>query len=174
MKLTDMIVPLIILLIMLTGLIRGKDITKEFTDGAKEGLKTTAELVPILVLLMTAVGIFTASGAAEMLCGWLSPITELIGFPKECVELALIRPVSGSGAIAVLDSLLSRISPDCFEGRTASVLMSSTETTFYTIAVYSAALKKKPDKRLFIAAAAADLTGFLMAGLTVKLMFGQC
>lgn len=169
MHLTDLIVPITILLILLHGTVRGVNVTKEFTEGAREGLKTAAELVPMLVLLMTAVGMFTASGAADLLTELLSPFAELAGFPKECLHLALIRPVSGSGALAALEGLFERIHPDSFAGRVASVLMASTETTFYTIAVYSAAIGKKPRSRLFIAAAAADLTGFVLSALTVRL-----
>ena len=164
-----MTVPLIITFILLFGLFRRADVTVEFTAGASEGLKTAAELIPILVLVMTAVGMFGASGASAHMAGVISPLAEKLGFPQECIELALIRPVSGSGAIASLDELYTRISPDSFAGRTAAVLMSSTETTFYTITVYSAAMTKKLGSRVFIAAAAADITGFILSPLMVRL-----
>lgn len=170
MRITDMIVPLVIMSILLCGMLRKVNVTEEFTAGAREGLKTAAELVPILVLLMTAVGMFSASGASEMLASLLSPIAERLGFPKECLPIALIRPVSGSGALAAVEDLFTSIHPDSLPGRVASVLMASTETTFYTITVYSAAIRKKPDSRIFIAAAAADLTGFILSSLTVRLM----
>ena len=166
-----MTVPLIITFILLFGMFRCVDLTGEFTAGASEGLKTAAELIPILVLVMTAVGMFGASGASAHLAGVISPLAEKLGFPQECIELALIRLVSGSGAIASLDELYTRISPDSFAGRTAAVLMSSTETTFYTIAVYSAAMTKKLGSRVFIAAAAADITGFILSPLMVRLFF---
>ncbi|MBP5268478.1 MAG: spore maturation protein [Ruminococcus sp.] len=169
MTFTNMTVPLIITFILLFGLFRRADLTGEFTAGASEGLKTAAELIPILVLVMTAVGMFGASGASAHLAGVISPLAEKLGFPQECIELALIRPVSGSGAIASLDELYTRISPDSFAGSTAAVLMSSTETTFYTIAVYSAAMTKKLGSRVFIAAAAADITGFILSPLMVRL-----
>jgi len=170
MRVTDMIVPLLIMFILLCGLARRVDLAEEFSAGAKEGLQTAFGLIPMLVLLMTAVGMFTSSGAAEMLAALLSPVTEWLGFPKECLDLALIRPISGSGALAAVSRLFSRVHPDSFAGRTASVLMASTETTFYTIAVYFAAQRKKPDSRIFIAAAAADLTGFILSSLTVRLL----
>jgi spore maturation protein B len=170
MALTNMTVPIIITSILLWGLIRRTDISAEFTKGASEGLKTAAELIPILVLLMTAVGMFSASGAAERLTLLITPIAEKLGFPPECIGLALIRPISGSGAVASLDELYTRVSPDSFAGRTAAVLMSSTETTFYTIAVYSAAMKKKLGSRVFIAAAAADITGYILSPVMVRLL----
>lgn len=170
MRITDMIVPLIIMFILLFGVLRRVNVTEEFTAGAREGLKTAIELVPMLVLLMTAVGIVSASGASEMLASLLSPITERLGFPKECLPLALIRPISGSGALATVENLFLTTHPDSLSGRVASVMMASTETTFYTITVYSAAIRKKPDSRIFIAAAAADLTGFILSSLTVRLI----
>ena len=173
MHVTDMIVPLLIMLILLYGIINRVDVTEEFTAGAKEGLNTSLGLIPMLVLLMTAVGMFTSSGVAEMLTSLFAPLTKRLGFPEECLDLAIIRPVSGSGALAAVSRLFTRIHPDSFAGRTASVLMASTETTFYTIAVYSAAQRKKPDSRIFIAAAAADLTGFILSPLAVRLFIPQ-
>ena len=170
MKLTDMVVPLVIGCILLWGLVRKVNITEEFTAGAAQGLRDAAALVPILVLLMTAVGMFTASGA-DIISSIFGNAAQKMGFPQECLPLVLIRPVSGSGALAAADRLLATISPDSFEGRVASVLMASTETTFYTIAVYSGALRKKAGSRIFIAAAAADITGFVLSALTVRLMF---
>lgn len=171
MKLTDMVIPLVIGLILVWGVSRKVSITDEFTQGAAQGLRDAAELIPILVLLMTAVGMFTSSGASDMISSAFSGVAEKLGFPKECLPLMLIRPVSGSGALAAADRLMGVISPDSFEGRVASVLMASTETTFYTIAVYSGALRKKAGSRIFIAAAAADITGFILSALTVRLMF---
>ncbi len=171
MRVTDMIVPLIIMLILLHGILKKTDVTEDFTKGAAEGLRTAAGLVPMLVLMLTAVGMFTSSGAADMLSALISPAAEKLGFPQECVPLVLIRPISGSGALAAVSRLFERIHPDSFEGRVASVLMASTETTFYTIAVYSAALHKKAGGRVLISAAAADITGFVLSALTVRLLF---
>ena len=169
----ELIVPLIIAAILLWGAVKRVNIAGEFAKGAEENLRTAVSLLPMLILLMTAVGMFTASGAAELLAKALSPLLGALGFPEECLPLALIRPVSGSGALAAVESLFGEISPDSFQGRTASVLMSSTETTFYAITVYYAAIKKKPDRRIFIAAAAADLTGFVFSALTVRLFFSS-
>ena len=170
MHIGDLAVPLTVGGVLLWGLIRRVDVAEDFTAGAKEGLRTAAELLPMLVLMMTVVGMFTASGAAELLAKLLSPLAERAGFPAECLHLAMIRPFSGSGALAAVGELFDRVSPDSFEGRAASVLMSSTETTFYTIAVYSAALGRKPGVRIFIGAAAADITGFVLSALTVRLL----
>lgn len=171
MKLSDLFIPLVIILILLSGLFKKVNIMEEFAQGAAENLKTAAQILPSLILLMTAVGMFTASGAAEIIAGLLSPVTDFLGFPDECIPLAIIRPISGSGALAALETILTNVSPDSYCGRVASVIMGSTETTFYTITVYFAALNKKPDGRIFVSAAAADLTGFILAALAVRLFF---
>lgn len=97
----------------------------------------------MLILLMTAVGMFTSSGAADIIASLLRPVTTFLGFPEECIPLAIVRPISGSGALACLETILSSVSPDSYSGRVASVLMGSTETTFYTIAVYFSAIKQR-------------------------------
>lgn len=171
MRAGDILIPVIITAILLWGAVRRVNIAEEFAEGAKENLITAAEILPMLILLMTAVGMFSASGAADIIADFVSPVTNFLGFPDECISLAVIRPISGSGALATLETILTGVSPDSYGGRVASVLMGSTETTFYTITVYFAALKKKPDSRVFIASAAADITGFIFAALTVKLFF---
>lgn len=171
MHMGDILIPVIITGILICGVVRRVNIAEEFAEGAKENLVTAVEILPMLILLMTAVGMFSASGAAKTIAEIISPVTNFLGFPDECISLAIIRPISGSGALATLETILTGVSPDSYGGRVASVLMGSTETTFYTITVYYAALKKKPDSRVFIAAAAADITGFIFSSLTVRLFF---
>lgn len=171
MHMGDILIPVIITGILICGVVRRINIAEEFAEGAKENLVTAVEILPMLILLMTAVGMFSASGAAKTIAEIISPVTNFLGFPDECISLAIIRPISGSGALATLETILTGVSPDSYGGRVASVLMGSTETTFYTITVYYAALKKKPDSRVFIAAAAADITGFIFSSLTVRLFF---
>ena len=171
MNITDLFVPLIIASIFIFGLIKKVITTEEFTSGAKENLITAFEILPSLILLMTAVGMFMSSGAPEMISRLISPVTEFIGFPDECVCLSLVRPVTGSGSLAVLENILSDCSPDSFSGRVASVLMSSTETTFYTITVYFASIRQKPDYRIYIASMTADFAGFVFSSLFVRLFF---
>ena len=173
MKISDFFIPIVIAAILVYGLIKKVNIVEEFTAGAKENLKTAVQILPSLILLMTAVGMFTSSGAPEIIARLLSPITSFLGFPDECISLAIIRPISGSGALATLETILTNVSPDSYCGRVASVLMGSTETTFYTITVYFAAIKKKPDARIFISAAFADITGFILSALAVRLYFNQ-
>ncbi|MBQ8107709.1 MAG: spore maturation protein [Ruminococcus sp.] len=166
----ELLVPLIFTLILVICVFKKINITDTFAEGAFKNLKLAFSLLPMLILMMTAIGVFTASGIADAAAELISPLTETVGFPKECVKLALIRPFSGSGALAAVEDIFSRVHPDSVIGLITSVLMASTETTIYTISVYYSALQKKPGCRVFIAAAAADLTGFILASLTVRLM----
>ena len=123
------------------------------------------------VFLLTAVGMFKASGAIELISDKLSFIFGYIGFPSECLPLVLIRGISGSGALAVLNDILSDTHPDTFAGRVASVMMGSTETTFYTIAIYFSAIKQKCTGETVIPAVAADIFGFVFAVIFVRMLF---
>ena len=170
MRIGDILVPAVVTLILLAGVYRGVDIVREFSEGAKESLTTVIDILPSLILLMTAVGMFSASGAVDIIANVLSPVTSFLGFPRECVSLALIRPVSGSGALCTLEDILSRVSPDSFTGRVASVLMGSTETTFYTISVYFASIRRKAYPIVFAGACFADICGFVLSALIVRLL----
>ena len=157
--------------IFAAGIIKKTDVFGEFVKGAREGLRTSAEVIPPLIILMTATGMLRASGAFEMLTGLLAPVLARIGFPAECFPLALIRPVSGSGAAAVYESILRDNHPDSFVGRVASVMLGSTETTFYTLALYYGSAGIKNGRHTLAAAAAGDITGFVFSALTVRMFF---
>lgn len=167
----NLIVPALIVFVFVTAFIKKVDIVNTFAEGAKENLVTAAELCPTLILLMTAIDMFTASGAADGISSLLEPLTDLAGFPAECTSLALIRPISGSGALAVLNDILDSNDVNSFAARTACVMMSATETTFYTIAVYFSSVKLRPAASVFISSFAADFAGFLFSSLFVKLFF---
>lgn len=172
MNIFNNIIPFVIIGIILYGIIKKVNIMEEFAKGAKENLITAFEILPCLVLLMTAVGMFKASGTVDIIEKICSPVITFLGFPADCISLAIVRPISGSGALATLETILSSFSPDSYTGRVASVLMGSTETTFYTITVYFAALKKKAFPCVFISAAAADTAGFIFSALSVRFFFG--
>ncbi len=166
----DLIVPLVICAIMAAGLAKKVDVFGAFVEGAREGLVTSARILPSLVLMLTAIGMFRASGALEWFTGLIAPAAGFFGFPEEVVPLALIRPVSGSGALAYFGELLETAGPDSFAGEVASVLMGGTETTFYTIAVYFGAVGVKKTGAALPAALLGDLTGFIMSALAVRLL----
>lgn len=167
---SNFVIPVFIALIMAVGLAKRVDVFGEFTDGAKENMKSAFDVLPALIALMTAIGMFKASGGLEIISSIIAPVTEFLGFPRECIPLALIRPVSGSGALAVYESILTEVSPDSFAGRVASVVIGSTETTFYTIAVYYGITRVKKTRHAIASSLTADLTGFILSALTVKLI----
>ncbi len=169
---SDYVIPFFIALIIVLGLIKRVDVFGEFIEGAKENLKAAFDILPALIALMTAIGMFKASGALEIISEAISPFTSLLGFPAECIPLAIIRPVSGSGALAVFESILNDVSPDSFAGRVASVVIGSTETTFYTIAIYYGITKVKKTRHAIASSLTADFTGFIMSALTVRLLLG--
>ena len=170
---TSYIIPVLTLAVLCTGLFKRVDIFSEFVRGAEEGLRTSAEIIPPLIFLLTAVGMLKASGTVEKLSELLTPVTDHLGFPPECLTLVLIRPFSGSGAAAVFETLLRENHPDSFAGRTASVLLGSTETTFYTITLYYSAAGIKKGRHTLAASAVGDIAGFIFSALTVRIFIGK-
>ena len=139
--------------------------------GAAEGLKLLTSILPALILLLTAVHMLRASGAVDMLSRFLAPVFSLFGIPPETAMLVLIRPVSGSAALAVGAELMAQYGVDSRIGRTVAVMLGSTETTFYTISVYFGAAGVKKTRYTVPAALFADFVGFFMASLTVRLLY---
>ena len=140
-------------------------------EGAKDGLKLTVTLVPPLVLLLTAVSMLRASGAIELLSMAAAPLFSFFRIPPETALLVLIRPISGSAALAVGTELMTVYGVDSQIGRTVAVMLGSTETTFYAISVYFGAAGIKRTRYTLPAALFADFVGFFMAALTVRLFF---
>ena len=140
-------------------------------QGAGEGLNLLVSILPALVLLLTAVHMLRASGAVDLLSRLLSPVFSLFGIPPETAMLVLIRPISGSAALAVGADLMREYGPDSLVGRTAAVMLGSTETTFYTISVYFGAAGIRKTRYTVPAALLADFVGFLAASWTVRWLF---
>lgn len=169
--LTNYLIPFLLLILSLYGLRKKENTYDLLVDGSKEGLKLLITLIPTLVILMTAVTMLRASGAVELLSGFLSPVFRFLGIPEETALLVLIRPISGSAALAVGTELMATHGVDSLIGRTAAIMLGSTETTFYTISVYFGAAGIKKTRYTLPAALIADLTGFLVASLTAKLFY---
>ncbi len=172
MSLNALILPGLLTAISLTALIRKVDLYTALTHGAAEGLTVLLRIFPALVGLLTAISMFRASGAMEWLAVLCTPLMERLGLPAETVPLMLIRPISGSGALAVVSDLIHSHGPDSYIGRVAAVMMGSTETTFYTTAVYFGAAGIRNARHTIPAALVADITGFLVAALTTRLFWG--
>ena len=170
-QMTDYIVPLILLFAALLTLRRKENSYDLLLQGGADGLKLLVTIIPALVLLLTAVHMLKSSGAVELLSRLLAPVFSRIGIPSETAILVLIRPISGSAALAVGADLMAQYGPDSPIGRTAAVMLGSTETTFYTISVYFGAAGIKKTRYAVPAALIADLTGFLMASWTVRILY---
>ena len=168
---TDYLVPCILLLAATAALRKKENAYDILLDGAAEGLKLLISILPALILLMTAVHMLKASGAVEMVSCFLSPLFSWFQIPPETAMLVLIRPISGSAALAVGAEIMAAYGVDSAIGRTAAVMLGSTETTFYTISVYFGAAGIKKTRYCIPAALFADAVGFFMASLTVRWMF---
>ncbi len=157
--------------ILIFGLIKRVRVFDEFTEGAKEGLGTLYTIAPSVLGLVFAVSLLKTSGAVDVICSALKPAADFLGFPEELVPMALLRPVSGSGATALLVQVFQDSGPDSFAGRVASVLAGSSETTFYATAMYYGCVRIKNIRHTLVAAVAADLTAAIMSVITVNLFF---
>jgi spore maturation protein SpmB len=140
--------------------------------GAREGLEVVVRIVPYLVLILVAVGMFRASGALDLMIGALDPLTRLVGFPADALPMALLRPLSASGAFAVMAEILDTQGPDSFTGMLASTLMGSTETTFYVLTVYCGAASIREARHALPACLIGDLAGAVGATVACHLFFG--
>jgi len=167
----DYVVPILLLTISVIALRKRENSYELLLDGAAEGLKLLVTLIPALILLMCAVSMLRTSGAVDILSQWLSPVFGFFGIPPETAMLVLIRPISGSAALAVGADLMAQYGVDSQIGRTAAIMLGSTETTFYTISVYFGAAGIKKTRYTVPAALIADLTGFIMASLTARLFY---
>ena len=168
---TDYIVPLILFFTAALALRKKENAYDILLGGASEGLTLLLSILPALILLLTAVHLLRASGAVEILSRILSPVFSLFGIPPESAMRVLNRPISGSAALAVGAEVMAEYGVDSLVGRTAAVMLGSTETTFYTISVYFGAAGIKKTRYTVPAALFADFVGFFMASWTVRIFF---
>lgn len=171
MSFSSYILPGIIGFILIYGVIKRIDVFEAFVEGAKEGLDTSVKILPALIILMTAVGMFKASGGLDIISHALRPIADMLHMPTEILPLALLRPISGSGALVIYEDILQSYGADGTIGRIASVLMGSTETTFYTLAIYYGAVKVKRSRHTLFCALSGDITGFIASSVLVYMLF---
>ena len=167
----EYIVPLILAITALAALRKRENAYDLMLDGAAEGLNLLVAILPALILLLTAVHMLKASGAVNLISKPMAPIFSFLGIPVETAVLVLIRPISGSAALAIGADLMAEYGPDSLIGRTAAVMLGSTETTFYTISVYFGAAGIQKTRYTIPAALFADFVGFFMASFTVRWLF---
>ncbi len=168
--LSNLVIPLVLCAIFGVALVQKVDILSAFSHGVLEGLKIVLDMFPALMLLTVAIGMFESSGALELLSRALSAPAVALGLPAELLPLTLLRPLSGSGALVVFENTLSQYGPDSLLGRIASVMMGSTETTFYTIALYCSAAGIKKSRYAAPASLCADLMGFCASVMAVRIL----
>jgi spore maturation protein B len=167
-----MLTPLIIAGVALYGAARRVDVYGAMVHGAAEGIQTLVHIAPALIALMAAVYMLRASGALELASGALAPVLGKLGLPAQLLPLMLVRPISGSAALGVGADLIEQYGPDSTLGRMAAVMLGSTETTFYTVAVYFGAVGITKTRYAVPAALCADFVGFLAAAWAVRVCFG--
>lgn len=168
---TELLIPLLLIFVSVYALHKKQDVYSTLVLGAHDGLKLLVSIAPALVVLLTAVSMLRASGFFTRMSELLAPACRAVGIPPELVPLMLIRPFSGSAALAVGAELMQQYGADSSIGRTAAVMLGSSETTFYTISVYFGAAGIKKTRYTIPAAIVADLTGFFMASLSTRLFF---
>lgn len=169
---TAFVIPCLLAGVALYALTRRVDVYAALTQGAGEGLAVVAKILPALVGLLTAVYMLRASGALDALTALLAPALTALGVPPETAPLLVIRPLSGSGALAAGGDIMRQYGPDSYIGRCAAVMLGCTETTFYTVAVYFGAAGIKRTRYTIPAALTADLAAYLAAAWSVRLFFG--
>ena len=169
---SDWAIPLLAGGIVLIALTRRVKLYEAFVEGAKEGFNVGVRIIPYLVAILCAIAFFRASGAMELLTSIVSPLTNLLGMPAETLPMALVRPLSGSGALGVMSELINTHGADSFIGRVASTMMGSTETTFYVLAVYFGSVGVNKVRHALWAGLIADAAGLIAAVWICRWVFG--
>jgi spore maturation protein B len=164
-------IPVLLVGIPLIGMIRGVKVYDVFIEGAKEGFQVAVRIIPFLVGILVAIGMFRGSGAMDMLTNALRPITTATGFPADLVPLAILRTLSGSGSLAFTTDLIKRFGPDSLMGRTAATMYGSSETLFYVLAVYFGSVGVKRTRHAIPAGLAGDLVAAIVAVAVCAWMF---
>ncbi|MDR2656868.1 MAG: spore maturation protein [Oscillospiraceae bacterium] len=167
---TDLVLPLVILGVLIFGMIRRVSVYDVFLEGAKKGLQSAVNVLPCLVGMLAFIALLVKSGALAAFAGWCAPVLRRLGIPEGALPVLMIRPFSGSAALAMLDETFRLYGPDSVEGRTASVIMGSSETIFYTLPLYFAAAKVKRSRYAIPAALIAWLAGGIASAWALRIL----
>lgn len=169
--LSNIAMPFIILIILTYGIIEKNKVFDTFLDGAKDGMEIVFRIFPTLLGLFLAIGTLRSSGIIDAIVNLSKPILDFIGFPKEIMPLALLRPISGSASLAVATDIIKNYGVDSKIGLIASTIMGATETTLYTIAIYSSAIGVKKTRFVLIPALIADIVGITASIIVCNIIF---
>lgn len=164
-------IPLMFIVFLGWGIVRKVKVYEVFVEGAREGFATAVRIIPYLVAMLVAIGIFRASGALEIVTRLFAPVTSLIGMPSETLAMALMRPLSGSGSLGIMTELMKVHGPDSLIGIMASTMYGSSETTFYVLAVYFGSVGIRNTRHAVPAGVIADIAGMLAAVWIVNILF---
>lgn len=167
---SNLAMPLIILIIVIYGLKEKRKVFDDFLDGAKEGIGIVLSIFPTLIGLFVAIGALRSSGILDIIIRILNPMLSMINFPTELMPLAMLRPISGSSSIAIATDIMTNYGADTQLGMMASVIMGSTETTLYTIAVYTSCVKIKKTRFILLAALTADIVGIITSVVVCRFL----
>lgn len=166
-------IPLMIAVFLGWGFFKKVRVYEVFVEGAKEGFHVAIRIIPYLVAMLFAIGIFRASGAMDVLVSIVAPVTNLIGMPPDTLPMAFMRPLSGSGSLGIMAELMKTHGPDSFIGVLASTFYGSSETTFYILAVYFGSVNIKNTRHAVPVGLLADLAGVLAAVFICRILFGR-
>lgn len=167
---SNLAIPMIILIIVFYGLKEKSKVFDNFIEGAKEGVEITIGILPTLIGLFVAIGALRDSGILDLITHAIGPVLQFIHFPSELMPLAILRPISGSGSIAIATNIMKNYGVDSLVGKIASTIMGSTETTLYTIAIYTSCVRVKKTRYILIAALIADVVGMLTSVVVCNIM----
>ena len=167
---SSLAIPLTMMIIILYGLKEKKKTFDVFLSGAKEGIEIVVKMLPTLLGLFLAIGLLRSSGIIDFIVDLLTPLTELIKFPSQVMPLALLRPISGSASMAVAVNIMNNYGVDTLVGMITSVIMGSTETTLYTIAIYTSCVRIKKTILVLFAALAADIAGMVISVFICRML----
>lgn len=165
--------PFIILVILVFGYFKGVKLYEVFVEGAKEGLNVSVRILPFLVTMLFAIAILRESGILGMITDASAPVLKFLGIPPEVLPLALMKPLSGSGSLGITAEIIKQYGPDSLIGRIASTMMGSTETVFYTVAVYYGAVGIKKMRHTLPCALIAHFVGVIASCMLCRMIFGQ-
>lgn len=160
---SNLAMPVIILLIVMYSLMEKNKVFDDFLEGAKEGIEIVFSILPTLIGLFVAIGALRNSGILDIIIRFITPLLNVIHFPSEIMPLAMLRPISGSGSIAIATDIMKTYGVDTTIGMMASTIMGSTETTLYTIAIYTSCVKIKKTRFVLLASLIADIVGMLVS-----------
>ena len=168
---SKIIIPIFVIVIILYGAYKKVDVYNSFLNGAKEGLLTSFNIFPAIIGMVFAINIFLNSGVINFVLGWLSPIFNFLNVPLSILPMALLRPISGTASLAIMNDIFVNFGPDSYMGRLASVLQGCTDTTVYVLALYFGSVKINKTRHALPTGLFADLVGIIMAFILVSVFF---